>query len=463
MKNYDHIHIVGIGGAGMSAIARVLRGRGVTVSGSDRSDSPLLAALQAEGITVAVGHEAANVGSPDLVLASSAVPDDNVELQAARQQGVPVLRRPQFLGELTEGYEVIAVAGAHGKTTVTGMLSRALLDAGRDPTFIVGGVLADLHTNARAGRGPFFVIEADEYKNTFLALYPQIAVITNIEFDHPDVFPSLRFVRLAFGDFVDNIRPGGMLIACNDDRVAHAVAASYHANGGHLKLYGRHEGSGLAWRAVDIHPNELGGITFTAVPGDDAPRGEIALRVPGEHNAVNALAVLCATDALGIAWEQVKASLEQFHGVERRFEVLGTAQDVVVVDDYAHHPTQIRAVLHTARQRYPQRRVIAAWEPHTFSRIRALHDEFMSAFAEADHVVVLPIYAAREPDDGTLTAEDLAAHLDHPAAEGAASLDDAISRLVRLSRGGDVILLLGAGRERYVAQQLLRNLQSIAA
>ncbi len=462
MKEHHHIHIVGIGGAGMSAIARVLHGRGVTISGSDRRDTPLIALLRQEGIAVNIGHNSANLSSPDLVLASSAVPDDNVELVAARQRNLPVLRRPEFLGELTAGYDVIAVAGAHGKTTVTGMIARTLLDAGLDPTFIVGGVLADLHTNGRAGSGRFFIIEADEYKNTFLALQPQIAVITNIEFDHPDVFPSLRFVRLSFGDFVDNIREGGMLIACNDDRVAHAVAASYHANGGHLKLYGRHEGSGLAWRAVDIQPNERGGVTFTAVAGDDTPRGEIALQVPGEHNAVNALAVLCVADALGIPWDSVKISLEQFRGVERRFEVIGTAQDVIIVDDYAHHPTQIRAVLHAARQRYPGRRVIAAWEPHTFSRIRALHDEFMTAFAEADHVVVLPIYAAREPDDGTLTAPGLAAQIEHPAAEGADSLDDAVSRLVKLSRGGDVILLLGAGNERLVAHQVLRNLQSIA-
>lgn len=458
LQSYEVIHLVGIGGAGMSAIARILHARGFTVRGSDLRDSPLTAKLRAEGIPVAVGHAAANIEAADLVLASSAIPDDNAELVAAREAGVSVKRRPDFLADLTEGYKVIAVAGAHGKTTVTGMLTLLLLDAGFDPTYIVGGVLENLGTNAGAGEGDYFVIEADEYRSTFLALTPSIAVVTNVEFDHPDCFPGLRFVRLAFGDFVDNIVEGGVLVACNDDKVAHAIGASFHANGGRLRLYGRHEGKGLAWQAINIHPNLRGGVSFTALH-NDAPVGELHLKLPGAHNAVNALAALSVASELGIEWTQAKISLERFTGTARRFEVLGEAEGVIVIDDYAHHPTQIRAVLEAARQRYPERRIVAAWEPHTFSRLQALKDDFMAAFDAADRVVVLPIYAAREVDDGTMTSSNIAAEIAHAAVQAADTLDAAVEVLVEGAERGDLILLMGAGDETIVGQRVLETLR----
>ena len=459
LQSHDEIHIVGIGGAGMSAIARILHARGFTVHGSDLRDSPLTATLRDEGVPVAIGHAAENIGAADLVLASSAIPDDNVELVAAREAGAPVKRRPEFLGDLTAGYKVIAIAGAHGKTTVTGMVTLLLLDAGLDPTYIVGGVLENLGVNASAGAGDYFVIEADEYRNTFLALSPSIAVVTNVEFDHPDCFPSLRFVRLAFGDFVDNIVEDGILIACNDDEVAHAIGASFHANGGHLRLYGRHEGQGLAWQAVNIHPNLRGGVSFTALH-NDAPVGELHLKLPGVHNAVNALAALSVTSELGIEWTQAKISLERFTGTARRFEVLGEASGVIVIDDYAHHPTQIRAVLEAARHRYPERRIVAAWEPHTFSRIQALKEDFMAAFDDADRVVVLPIYAARETDDGTMTSASIAAEIAHAEVQAADTLDGAVELLVAGAEKGDLILLMGAGDETIVGQQVLEKLRA---
>jgi len=459
LQSYDEIHIVGIGGAGMSAIARILHARGFTVHGSDLRDSPLTATLRDEGVQVAIGHAAENIGAADLVLASSAIPDDNVELVAAQEAGAPVKRRPEFLGDLTAGYKVIAIAGAHGKTTVTGMVTLLLLDAGLDPTYIVGGVLENLGVNASAGAGDYFVIEADEYRNTFLALSPSIAVVTNVEFDHPDCFPSLRFVRLAFGDFVDNIVEDGILIACNDDEVAHAIGASFHANGGHLRLYGRHEGQGLAWQAVNIHPNLRGGVSFTALH-NDAPVGELHLKLPGAHNAVNALAALSVTSELGIEWTQAKISLERFTGTARRFEVLGEASGVIVIDDYAHHPTQIRAVLEAARHRYPERRIVAAWEPHTFSRIQALKEDFMAAFDDADRVVVLPIYAARETDDGTMTSASIAAEIAHAEVQAADTLDGAVELLVASAEKGDLILLMGAGDETIVGRRVLETLRA---
>jgi UDP-N-acetylmuramate--alanine ligase len=454
----NEIHIVGIGGAGMSAIARVLQGKGLRVHGSDRRQSPLTDALKAEGIPVVLGHAADNLGQPDLVLISSAVHEDNVEVQAARQRDIRVLERTQFLGALTDGYDVIAIAGAHGKTTVTGMTTLLLLEAGLDPTFIVGGVMTDLGTNAHAGSGKHFIIESDEYRSTFLALKPAIAVVTNVEFDHPDSFPSPRFVRMAFGNFVDNIRAGGTLIACNDDELAHAIAASYHANGGNLMLYGQNEGIGLSWRATNIRANEHGGVSFTALQGTRAV-GDIHLRVPGDYNAVNALAVLGIASALKIKWNVTRAALERFTGTARRFEILGDVDGIVVIDDYAHHPTQIRAVLQAARQRYPGRRIVAVWEPHTFSRIKALYEDFMVAFAAADQVFVLPIYAAREHNDGTLTSDMLAQQVKHPAVAAFATLEEAIFRLCEQAQTGDVILMMGAGNEYIVGKRLALELE----
>ena len=452
-----HIHIVGIGGAGMSAIARVLRDRGHAVRGSDRAEGPMVQSLRAEGIPVAVGHRAENVAGAELVLASSAVPEANVELAAAREAGIPVMRRPDFLPALTEGYDLIAIAGAHGKTTVTGMVAFILREAGLDPSFIVGGVPLSLGTNGYAGSGSLFVIEADEYRNTFLALKPKIAVITNIEYDHPDAFPSPRFLRLAFGDFVDGIVEGGTLIACNDDAVAHAVAASFHANGGHLVLYGLEAGKGVAWRAEAIAPNAQGGVDFVALHRGEA-LGRVRLRLPGRHNALNALAALAVAEAVGVDFEQARAALERFEGTGRRFEVLGEAGGVTVVDDYAHHPTQIRAVLEAAKGRYPRSRRIVVWQPHTFSRIRALWDDFLTAFEGADEVIVLPIYAAREADDGTLDQRMIAEAIEHPRVRAAGSLEEAAEVLAAEAQPGDVVLLLGAGTEYRVGQALLERL-----
>ncbi|MCD4739412.1 MAG: UDP-N-acetylmuramate--L-alanine ligase [Anaerolineae bacterium] len=457
LSEFERVHIVGIGGAGMSAIARVLKGRGIAVQGSDQQAGQLVAALRVEGIPVTVGHAAENITGADLVLASSAIPAGNVELAAAREREIPTMRRPEFLSQLTAGYDVVAIAGAHGKTTVTGMIAAILLAAGRDPTYIVGGMVASLGTNAHAGQDKLFVIEADEYQNTFLSLTPQIAVVTNIEFDHPDCFPSTRFVRLAFGEFVDRIRPDGALVACSDDRLARLVGISYHANGGKLLLYGQGAGGGLAWCAVELQSNDRGGVTFTALHEGEVV-GTIRLQLPGEYNALNALAALAVTTELGVPVERTCAALEAFTGTARRFEVLGSARGVIVVDDYAHHPTQIKAVLGAARQRYAERRVIAVWQPHTFSRIKALWDGFVTAFDGADAVLVLPIYAAREVDDGTVSQCELAAQLTAPVVSAMGSLAEATQRLVAMTAPGDLVLLLGAGDEYVVGRELLAAL-----
>lgn len=463
LEGIREVHIVGVGGAGMSAIARVLHGWGLVVHGSDRRASPITDALQAEGIPVWIGHTPEAIGSADLVLASSAVPDTDPEIVAALERGIRVARRPEFLSAMTAGYEAVAVAGAHGKTTVTGMLALTLLEAGLDPTYIIGGVMVNLGTNANAGTGTHFVIEADEYRNTFLALAPRIAVVTNIEFDHPDCFPDMGFVRLAFGEFVSNIVQGGLLVACGDDPVTRAVAASYHASGGRVVLYGlgqvaEGEDSYLDWQAMNLRPNDFGGVSFDVVHSGQIV-GEVALQIPGAFNAANALAVIAVGSELGVRWDIVRTALMQFQGTERRFEILGEVGGITVIDDYAHHPTQIRGVITAARQRYGARRIVAVWEPHTFSRVRALYDAFTSAFAEADAVVVLPIYAARERDDGDFTAQSLAQAIAHSNVVSVDSLDGAVAHLATTSQSGDVVLLMGAGNEYLVGQRLVEALR----
>ncbi len=458
LSAFKEIHIVGIGGAGMSAIGRVLKGQGIDVHGSDQVEGLLVNTLCEEGIPVAIGHAPGHVGKADVVLASSAVPDDNVELTTARARGIPVMRRPDFLPFLTSGYRVIAIAGAHGKTTVTGMIALIMLEANLDPTFIVGGVIQTLGTNARVGHSPYFLIEADEYQNTFLSLEPEIAVITNIEHDHPDIFPNLRFLRLAFGDFVDRIQPDGLLVACNDDKVAHAVAASFHANGGRLALYGCDNDLGLALQAKQIHANKQGGVDFNVVREGQGILGAVSLQIPGRHNVLNALAALLVTEELGVTLPMASAALTEFTGMARRFEKLGEANGVIVIDDYAHHPTQIRAVLAAARQRYPGRRILAVWQPHTFSRVKALHEAFTTAFVDADYVLVLPIYAAREIDDGSISHHDLLTTQEGQEITVVNALEEAVQTLASQVQPGDVVILMGAGDEYIVGQQLLATL-----
>ncbi len=455
LKAYEEIHIIGIGGAGMSAIARVLRGHNIKVRGSDQAAGPMVKVLQEEGIPVVVGHAPENLGDADLVLASSAVPDDNPEILAAQERQIPVLHRPDFLPLLTSDYKVIAVAGAHGKTTITGMIALIMMEAGLDPSFIIGGVVQNLGTNARVGESPYFVIEADEYQKTFLALEPQVAVVSNIEHDHPDIFPNLRFLRLAFGDFVDRVHADGLLIACNDDEVAHAVAASFHANGGRLALYGERTDRGLALQAVDIQPNAIGGVDFNVVREGHGQLCHVSLRLPGTHNAVNALAALLVAEEVGVDWPAASVSLGHFEGMARRFEILGEAAGVLVVDDYAHHPTQIQVVLAAAKQRYPGRRLVVVWQPHTFSRIKTLREDFATSFGGADKVVVLPIYAAREVDDGTVNAQDLASEIQHAEAVAVESFDEAVQILSDTVQASDVVILMGAGDEYLVGRQLL--------
>jgi UDP-N-acetylmuramate--alanine ligase len=451
----EHVHLVGVGGAGLSAIARVLLEQGVEVSGSDLVMSPVAEALARDGALVSKGHAPENVDGADVVVFSSAVPESNVEIQAARSAGIPVVGRPAFLGQLMEGKTGVAVAGTHGKTTTTAMIVSILLAAGRDPTFVVGGVLAGLETNARAGNGPLFVIEADEYDCTFLSLTPEVAVVTNVEHDHPDCYPTFDDFRRAFEEFVALVPERGLLVVCWDDPVARQVGEQ---QGGKKPVAFFGLGEGAAWRAEEISPNFAGGVDFLAVH-DGQTLGLVRLRVPGAHNASNAMAALVVTDFLGVPFRTAREALTEFYGVARRFEVKGEADGVVVVDDYAHHPTEIRATLRAAKERFPNRRIWAVWQPHTFSRTKALLTEFATSFGDADEVIVLPVYAARETDTLGISAANVVEAMDHRSVRAAASMEEALTWLGTEVRPGDVVLTLGAGDGDQVGEWLLEILK----
>jgi UDP-N-acetylmuramate--alanine ligase len=450
-KRGTHVHLVGIGGAGLSAIARVLMEIGCRVSGSDRVASALTAALAEEGATVYVGHRAEQVSGADLLVVSSAIPADNAELRAARTRSIPVLKRADFLGQMMTGRVAVAIAGSHGKTTTSGMMATVLLAADQDPSFIVGGQIAHLGTNARAGTGPF-VIEADEYDRTFLGLRPTIAVVTNVEHDHPDCYPTFDEFRAAFEAFVALLPEYGQLVVCADDPGARALGALAGAQGKSVMRYGLVEEAD--WQAMNAQPNGAGGCDYVALRRGEL-KGLVRLRIPGAHNVLNSLAVLAVSDLLGLPFDVVTQALRLFRGMGRRFEIKGVANGVTVVDDYAHHPTEIRATLAAARQNYPGRRIWAVWQPHTYSRVKTLLDDFVTAFADADHVVVTPIYAAREIDDLGVSSERVVARMDHADARAVADLDQAVALLEAQVRSGDVVLTLGAGDSHVIGERLL--------
>ena len=456
-----HIHVVGIGGAGMSAIARVLLGRGFRVSGSDKQSNTQTAALAAEGVTVYIGHAAEHIDGADMVVISSAVPPTNPEWVAAEARGLPVLKRADLLGALMLGAVGVAVAGSHGKTTTTGMIAHILMECGLDPTVILGGTLAELGGNGRFGDGPHFVVEADEYDYMFLGLRPEVAVITNVEHDHPDLFPTADSYRAAFSRFAALLPPGGQLIICADDPGAAELLAEIESGSIALTTYGLGEattGVVPTVRALDTRPNQMGGSDFV-VEIDGQTVGLARIRLPGAHNVRNALAALAVATNLQVDFSQACRALAGFGGVQRRFQLVGEVGGVTVIDDYAHHPTEIKATLAAARQRYPGRRLWAVWQPHTFSRTRLLLDQFANSFAQADRVIALDIYASREPVDPSITTAAVVERMGHSHAIHIPDRRNAADYLLERLHPDDVVLTLGAGDGDVIGKWILEGLQ----
>ena len=455
-----HVHLIGIGGSGLSAIARLLIERGYTVSGSDQEFSPMAEEVQALGANVSLGHREEQVAGADLVIRSSAIPDDNVEVQAALDAGIPVYKRSEFLGKLTEGSMVIAVAGTHGKTTTTAMISWMLTYLDQDPSYIIGGISNNLGKNAHAGQGSLFVIEADEYDRMFLGLQPDIAIVTNVEHDHPDCFPTAEDFFQAFVAFVDHLPENGLLLACADDSGAAKLLDIAGVNRIKTISYGLNnlgDKTSPDYSGKNLAMDHQGNYSFDAY-FEEKHLAQVSINVPGIHNVQNALAALAVAHQLNMPVEKAAQALIEYLGTGRRFELRGEISGITVIDDYAHHPTEIRATLAAARNRYPDRQLWAVWQPHTYSRTLTLQKEYLTAFSEADHVLVTEVYASREPFNADFSALQVVQAMEHPDVRFLASNSQVTDFLVTNLQGGDVLIVLSAGDANQISQDVVDSL-----
>lgn len=462
VDSLGRVHLIGVGGAGMSAVAALLAARGLDVSGSDAQDGPALPGLREAGVRVRVGHDASAVRDVDTVVISSAVRETNPELTAARAAGLRVLHRSQALAALMAGRDSVAVAGAHGKTTTSAMVATALLHAGADPSFAIGGTVLTAEGpigGGRHGDGPF-VAEADESDGSFLAYRPLVSVVTNVEPDHLDHYGTGEAFEAAFAAFADRVRPGGQLVACADDpgavRLVRTVADRLSARGVQVVTYGRSAGS-------DVH---VGSTRATADGWEteltaDAERVVVQLAVPGAHNGLNAAAAWAVLRRLGLDATAAAEALGAFRGTGRRFEDRGTAGGVRVVDDYAHHPTEIAALLGAARQVAGDGRVLVLFQPHLYSRTRTFADEFAHALELADAVVVTDVYAAREDPEPGVTGALITDRMSTPGrGRFVADRSEAASAVAALARPGDLVLTVGAGDVTQLAPVVLAALDA---
>jgi UDP-N-acetylmuramate--alanine ligase len=455
--NAWHIYIIGIGGAGMSPLALLLLQQGKIVSGSDQQASAVTEGLQSMGATVYHGHRAQNIAGAGLVVASAAVRADNPELVAAARQGIPAIRGAVLLGDLMRGKTAICVAGTHGKTTTSAMIATILRDAGLDPSYVIGGEPRGLPASGHHGLGEYFVAEADEYDRRFLSLHPAIAVITSIEPDHPDCYPTTESLQDAFRTFVSLLPPGGWLVGCGDDDRVWDLGRTMGARFVPYGLSARND-----WTATGIAMDQDGRSSFQARHSGSAP-AQVELAIPGEHNVRNALAAMAVTALAGVQEHTVRDSLAAFTGVRRRFELVGSAHGATLVDDYAHHPTEIRATLAAARARYPGRRIVAVPQPHTYSRLKALLPDVAAAFGDADQILIVDIYPSRETDALGVHSRDLVAAMgrsDQERAAYAGGVDEATEYLARTLRPGDVLITLGAGDVNRILHHLMTCSQS---
>jgi UDP-N-acetylmuramate--alanine ligase len=446
---FDHIkniHFVGIGGIGMSGIAEILAEAGLSVSGCDLRPSAATELLLSRGIPVVIGHDPAHLQGVDMVVFTSAVKGEHAEIDEARRRGVPVIRRAELLGQIASEKRSIGVSGTHGKTTTSAMIALVLEEAGLDPTVIIGGMLRNFSGNAKRGAGEFLVVEADEYDRTFHQLHPEVAVVTNIEADHLEYYGTFEAIVEAFRIFVEGVKPGGAVVACADDPAVAALLG--RIIGKRVVTYGRSAGA-------DLRPTRIrfsGRQTSFDVPG----MRSFKLFVPGEHNVLNALAAIAVGRELGISADVIAAALAKFLGVDRRFQILGQCGGAIVVDDYAHHPTEIRATLGAARRGYPYRRVVALFQPHLYSRTRDFAHEFAASLLEADVAIVTPIYAAREQP-----IEGVSSRLITEAMEGIEFLDRSNKEIESEMRqrlgANDIFITMGAGDVHEIAEALVRG------
>ena len=452
------VHFIGVGGAGLSAIARIMAARGVPVTGSDDQDTPFLPALRELGVTCHLGYDAAHVAGADTVVVTTAAREDNPEVVEARRLGLRMLPRSAGLAAVMAGQRVLAVAGTHGKTTTTGLLTSALLAAGADPSYAVGGVLTATGRNADAGSDDLFVAEADESDGAFLVYRPHAAIVTNVEADHLDNWGTEEAYREAFGQFAGTVDADGFLVLVTDDPGAADLARTARALGREVVTVG--EGAGSDLRAVDL--SFAGSTSHCRVLRDGAELGELRLQIPGRHYVLDALAALATGLRLGFSFDDLARGLGSFTGTGRRMELKGEAAGVRVYDSYAHHPVEIAGDLQAARSVVGEGRLVVAFQPHLVSRTRIFGEQMGLALGAADEVVVLDVYVAREDADPAVTGALVAGAVPLPAERVAfvADFDAVPAELVGRARRGDVVLTLGAGSITQLGPRVLDLLRS---
>jgi UDP-N-acetylmuramate--alanine ligase len=449
---------VGIGGIHMSAIARILLAWGHRVSGSDLKLSPLTDSLRELGVIVHQGHDAANLGDAELVVYTAAAQTENAELVEARRRGLPVLQRAEMVARLMAGRRAIAVAGCHGKTSTTALIAFILRRCGRDPTFLVGGEMVDLATNAEAGQGQEIVVEADEFAGAFLHYHPQIAVVTNIEPDHLDYYGNFPRLVAAFRQFMSQVPPDGTIIACSDDPTLLELLS--HTDQ-HPLIRARVLRYGVTGDAEFLTKNllrkDVSGFSFLLQCRGELS-GSFETGLAGIHQVRNALAAIAVASVLELPREGVRDAIACFQGVRRRFQHIGDAAGVTVMDDYAHHPTEVRATIAAALQRFPGRRLVCLFQPHTYTRTRYLLDGFRACFQGVDELLIAETYAAREEPSAGMSARELAALLKDPPARYV-GLDEAPAAVLEALRPGDVFFTIGAGNVDEVGPKVLDGLR----
>ncbi len=457
------VHLVGAGGIHMSAIGQILRQRGIQVTGSDLSLSEHTRRLEALGARVYAGHAASQVGDALLVVTTAAAKPDNPELVEARARGIPVILRAEMVQRLIADRDVLAVAGTHGKTTTSSLLTLMCVRGDLDPLVLLGGDARDLDdANCRDGAGRVAVVEADEYAEAFLQYDPRVAVITNVEVDHLDYYGTAEAYRAAFGKFAARVREDGVLIVCADAPGALEVGMVRRSAGARVERYGL-DASDAEWRGTRVRGNDRGGLDCT-VSLDGTELGRLSISVPGRHNLQNALGALAAAMRAGVDFHRAAAAASEFSGARRRFEVIGdiavAGGVVTVVDDYAHHPTEVRATVLAALQRFPGRRLVGCFQPHTYTRTVYLLDEFRTCFEGLDALYVLRTYAAREDPDRGMDARAMSEQIAKPKPTVLESFEDAPAQIASEVRAGDVLITLGAGDVTEVGPQVMKALEA---
>ena len=455
----QRIHLVGIGGIHMSGIAQILIGHGHTVTGSDLSPSPITDRLKKLGIIVFESHDRSNLGEAELIVHTSAASPDNPEIVEGRRRGLRILNRGQMVARLMRGKHLIAVAGSHGKTTTSSLIAYMLWHAGLSPTFLLGGEPFDLPTHAMVGDGKHIVVEADEFDAAFLNYQPDIAVVTNLEPDHLDFYGSFGQLSDTFQKFLSQVSPNGFILASGTDPAIQTILPDVAAGHSHspvrINSYGI--GSNFDWSAGKISRKGIDKCTFVVECGGGM-FGNFSTRLPGIHNVSNCLAAIAVGGIVGLRPRMIREAVSSFRGVRRRFEWIGHRAGITVVDDYAHHPTEVKATLAAAKQRFPNRRLVCLFQPHTYSRTGYLMEPFKQCFRDASILLVADTYAAREKPTAGKSAEELAAAVDRPTAIYVGKVEEAVRDVLDQLMPGDVFLTVGAGDVNKVGPSVLKEL-----